>query len=99
RVVAQKIVDQRKLPQRVGIIERSQFPPRCCALDPGLKRWGFANTPSESWQGREYQSHQAVRSTEPLRIALLTAATSRLPLLWKNRFTSWLSIAETLITI
>src|SRR5262249_378308 len=98
RVVAQKVVDQSKLPKRIRIVERSQFVPGYRTLDAGLKRWCFHHAPGKPGQRWKNQCHHAVRSVDPLRIALLRALTRRLPLLWKNRFTSWLSIAETLIT-
>src|SRR5208282_3555920 len=79
------------------IIDGSQFPPGHRSLDSGLKGRRLGYAPGETGQRRENSDvrHQLVRSIDPLRIALLIAATSAPPLLRKNRATSWLSIAET----
>src|SRR5207247_6342053 len=87
-VVAQHIEDQGKLPQREWVIESPQLSPRDCPLDTGLEGGRLGDAPGKPGQGREDQHHQAVRSAAPLRMALLRAATSRPPLLWKKRLTS-----------
>src|SRR5215471_19795641 len=80
------------------IVERPQFAARDGALNAGLECRRLGDAPGEPRQGRKSQCHYGLRSAAPLRIALLRASTRRPLLLWKNRFTSWLSIAETLMT-